>query len=112
MRMFLSFIRKRLINSRAEALLLIKAFKVKGCCAGSKSSADIIIDLLFIDLRYRGFVFNSIRLIHFIGSFSCHGQRCPRCKCPITHPLGEGKHSRFILSNTLIRIMYQTRSLL
>jgi hypothetical protein len=27
-------------------------------------------------------------------------------QCPITHPLGEGKHSRFILSNTLIRIMY------
>jgi hypothetical protein len=65
-RMFLSFIRKRLINSRAEAPLSIKAFKIKGCCAGSKNSANTIINLLFINLRYKGFVFNSIRLIHFI----------------------------------------------
>jgi hypothetical protein len=36
----------------------------------------------------------------------------PTLQCPITHPFGEGKHSRFILSNTLIRIMYQTRLLL
>jgi hypothetical protein len=35
----------------------------------------------------------------------------PTLQCPITHPFGEGKHSRFILSNTLIRIMYQTRLL-
>jgi hypothetical protein len=69
MRMFLSFTRERLINSRAEAPLSIRAFRVKGCCAGSKSSADIIIDLLFIDLSYRSSVSNSIRLIHFINSF-------------------------------------------
>jgi hypothetical protein len=69
-RMFLSFTKKRLINPRAEAPLLIRAFKVKGYCAGSKSSADTIIDLLFINLRYKGFVSNSIRLIHFIDPFS------------------------------------------
>jgi hypothetical protein len=68
--MFLNFTRKRLINPRAEALLSIRAFRVKGCCAGSKSSADTIIDLLFINLRYKGFVSNSIRLIHFIDFFS------------------------------------------
>jgi hypothetical protein len=69
MRMFLSFTRERLINSRAEAPLSIKAFRVKGYCAGSKSSADTIIDLLFIDLKYKSFIFNSIRLIHSIGPF-------------------------------------------
>jgi hypothetical protein len=68
-RIFLNFTRKRLINSRAEALLSIRAFRVKGYCAGSKSSADTIINLLFINLRYKIFVFNSIRLIHFIGPF-------------------------------------------
>jgi hypothetical protein len=68
-RMFLSFTRKRLINPRPKAPLSIKAFKIKGYCAGSKSSADIIINLLFINLRYKGFVFNNIRLIHFIGFF-------------------------------------------
>jgi hypothetical protein len=68
--MFLSFTRKRLINSRAKALLSIRAFKIKGYCAGSKSSADTIIDLLFINLRYKGFVSNSIQLIYFIGLFS------------------------------------------
>jgi hypothetical protein len=36
----------------------------------------------------------------------------PTLQCPTTNPLGKGKHSRFILSNTLVRIMYQTRSLL
>jgi hypothetical protein len=36
----------------------------------------------------------------------------PTLQCPTTNPLGRGKHSRFILSNTLVRIMYQTRSLL
>jgi hypothetical protein len=70
MRMFLNFTRKWLINPRAEAPLSIKAFKIKDYCADSKSSADTIIDLLFINLRYKGFVFNSIRLIYFIGSFS------------------------------------------
>jgi hypothetical protein len=69
MRMFLSFTRERLINPRAEAPLSIKAFRVKNYCAGSKSSADTIIDLLFIDLKYKGSVSNSIRLIHFIGFF-------------------------------------------
>jgi hypothetical protein len=68
--MFLSFTKERLINPRAEALLSIRAFRIKGCCAGSKSSADTIIDLLFINLRYKGFVSNSIRLIYFIGFFS------------------------------------------
>jgi hypothetical protein len=67
--MFLSFTRERLINPRAEALLSIKAFKIKDYCAGSKSSADTIINLLFINLKYKGFVFNNIRLIYFIGSF-------------------------------------------
>jgi hypothetical protein len=69
MRMFLSFTRERLINFRAEAPLSIRAFRIKGYCAGSKSSADTIIDLLFINLRYKGFVSNSIRLIHSIGPF-------------------------------------------
>jgi hypothetical protein len=69
MRMFLSFTKKRLINPRAKALLSIKAFKIKGYCANSKNSADIIIDLLFINLRYKNSVFNNIRLIYFIGSF-------------------------------------------
>jgi hypothetical protein len=69
MRMFLSFTRERLINPRAKALLLIRAFRVKGYCASSKSSANTIIDLLFIDLKYKSSVSNSIRLIHFIGSF-------------------------------------------
>jgi hypothetical protein len=68
--MFLSFTRERLINPRAEALLSIRAFKIKGYCAGSKSSADTIIDLLSINLRYKGSISNSIRLIHFIGLFS------------------------------------------
>jgi hypothetical protein len=68
-RMFLSFTKKWLINPRAEALLSIRAFRIKGCYANSKSSANTIIDLLFIDLRYKGFVFNNIRLIHFIGFF-------------------------------------------
>jgi hypothetical protein len=36
----------------------------------------------------------------------------PTLQCPTTNPLGRGKHSRFILSNTFVRIMYQTRSLL
>jgi hypothetical protein len=36
----------------------------------------------------------------------------PTLQCPTTNPLGKGKHFRFILSNTLVRIMYQTRSLL
>jgi hypothetical protein len=36
----------------------------------------------------------------------------PTLQCPTTNPLGRGKHSRFILSNTFARIMYQTRSLL
>jgi hypothetical protein len=36
----------------------------------------------------------------------------PTLQCPTTNPLERGKHSRFILSNTLVRIMYQTRSLL
>jgi hypothetical protein len=67
--MFLSFIRKRLINPQAKALLSIKAFRIKGCCAGSKSSANTIINLLFIDLRYKSSVSNSIRLIHFIDPF-------------------------------------------
>jgi hypothetical protein len=69
-RMFLSFTRKRLINPRAEAPLSIKAFRIKDYCANSKSSADTIINLLFINLRYKGFVSNSIRLIYFISSFS------------------------------------------
>jgi hypothetical protein len=69
-RMFLSFTRERLINPQAKALLLIKAFEIKGCCADSKNSANTIIDLLFTNLRYKGFVFNSIRLIYFIGFFS------------------------------------------
>jgi hypothetical protein len=68
--MFLSFTRERSINPRAEAPLSIRAFRVKDYCAGSKSSADTIIDLLSIDLRYKGFVSNSIRLIHSIGPFS------------------------------------------
>jgi hypothetical protein len=51
--MFLSFTRERLINPRAEAPLLIRAFKVRGYCAGSKSSADTIIDLLFINLSIK-----------------------------------------------------------
>jgi hypothetical protein len=68
-RMFLSFTREQLINPRAKAPLSIRAFRIKGCCAGSKSSADTIIDLLSIDLRYKGFVSNSIWLIHFIGPF-------------------------------------------
>jgi hypothetical protein len=68
-RMFLSFTRKRLINPRAEALLSIRAFRVKGYCANSKNSADTIIDLLSTDLRYKGSVSNSIRLIHSTGSF-------------------------------------------
>jgi hypothetical protein len=68
--MFLSFTRERLINPRAEAPLSIRAFRVKGYCAGSKNSADTIIDLLFINLKYKGFVSNSIRLIYFIGPFS------------------------------------------
>jgi hypothetical protein len=69
-RMFLSFTKKRLINSQAEAPLSIRVFRVKNYCAGSKSSADTIIDLLFINLKYKGFVFNNIWLIYFIGSFS------------------------------------------
>jgi hypothetical protein len=69
MRMFLSFTRKRLINPRAKTPLSIRAFKIKGYCVGSKNSADTIIDLLCIDLRYKNSVFNSIRLIYFIGSF-------------------------------------------
>jgi hypothetical protein len=69
MRMFLSFTRKRLINPRAEALLSIRAFRIKSCCADSKSSADTIINLLFINLKYKGFVSNNIRLIHFIDLF-------------------------------------------
>jgi hypothetical protein len=69
MRMFLSFTKERLINFRAEAPLSIRAFKVKGCYAGSKSSADTIIDLLSTDLRYKSFVSNNIRLIHSIGPF-------------------------------------------
>jgi hypothetical protein len=68
-RMFLSFTRKRLINPRAEAPLSIKAFKVKDYCAGSKSSADTIIDLLFTNLRYKISVSNSIWLIYSIGPF-------------------------------------------
>jgi hypothetical protein len=68
--MFLSFTRERLINSRAEAPLLIKAFKIKDCCADSKNSANTIINLLFINLKYKGFVSNNIRLIYFIGFFS------------------------------------------
>jgi hypothetical protein len=36
----------------------------------------------------------------------------PTLQCSTTNPLGRRKHSRFILSNTLVRIMYQTRSLL
>jgi hypothetical protein len=66
-RMFLSFIKERSINPRAEAPLLTRAFKVKGYCADRKSSADTIIDLLFIDLRYKGSVSNNIRLIPFTG---------------------------------------------
>jgi hypothetical protein len=53
MRMFLSFTKERLINPRAEALLLITAFKIKGCCASSKSSTDTIINLLFVNLKYK-----------------------------------------------------------
>jgi hypothetical protein len=68
MRMFLSFTRKRLINPRAEALLSIRAFKIKDYCADKKSSADTIIDLLSINLRYKSSVSNSIRLIHFSDS--------------------------------------------
>jgi hypothetical protein len=36
----------------------------------------------------------------------------PTLQCPTTNPFGKRKHSRFILSNTFVRIMYQTRSLL
>jgi hypothetical protein len=36
----------------------------------------------------------------------------PTLQYPTTNPLEKGKHSRFILSNTLVRIIYQTRSLL
>jgi hypothetical protein len=36
----------------------------------------------------------------------------PTLQCPITNSFKRGKHSRFILSNTLVRIIYQTRSLL
>jgi hypothetical protein len=68
-RIFLSFIRERLINPRAKMLLLVRAFRVKDCYTGSKNSANTIINLLFINLRYRGFVSNSIRLIHFIVFF-------------------------------------------
>jgi hypothetical protein len=60
MRMFLSFIKKRLINPRAKALLSIKAFKIKDCCAGSKNSTDTIINLLFTNLKYKNSVSNSI----------------------------------------------------
>jgi hypothetical protein len=69
MRIFLNFTKKRLINPWAKAPLSIKAFKIKGYCAGSKSSTDTIIDLLFINLKYKGFISNNIRLIHFIGFF-------------------------------------------
>jgi hypothetical protein len=69
-RMFLSFTKERLINPRAEAPLSIRAFRIKGYCANSKNSADTIIHLLFINLRYKGFVSNNIRLIHSIGPFS------------------------------------------
>jgi hypothetical protein len=69
MRMFLSFTKERLINPRAEAPLSIKAFKIKDYCANSKSSADTIIDLLSTNLRYKGSVSNSIRLIYSIGPF-------------------------------------------
>jgi hypothetical protein len=69
MRMFLNFTRERLINSRAEAPLSIRAFKVKDYYGNSKSSANTIINLLFINLRYKSSVSNSIRLIHFIGPF-------------------------------------------
>jgi hypothetical protein len=68
-RIFLSFTKKQLINPRAKALLSIKAFKIKGYCADSKSSANTIINLLSINLRYKGSISNSIRLIHFISSF-------------------------------------------
>jgi hypothetical protein len=68
--MFLSFTRERLINPRAEAPLSIRAFRVKGCCAGRKNSANTIIDLLSINLRYKGSVSNSIRLIYSTSSFS------------------------------------------
>jgi hypothetical protein len=60
MRMFLNFTKERLINPRAKMPLSIKAFRVKDYCASSKSSADTIINLLFIDLRYKSSVFNSI----------------------------------------------------
>jgi hypothetical protein len=66
----LAVTRERLINPRAEAPLSTRAFRVKGYYAGRKSSADTIIDLLSTDLRYKGSVSNSIRLIHFTGSFS------------------------------------------
>jgi hypothetical protein len=49
--MFLTFAKERLVNPRAEAPLSIKAFKIKNYCAGSKSSADTIINLLSIDLK-------------------------------------------------------------
>jgi hypothetical protein len=69
MRMFLNFTRKRLINPQAKAPLSIKAFRIKDYCAGSKNSANTIINLLSINLKYKSSVSNSIRLIHSIGSF-------------------------------------------
>jgi hypothetical protein len=69
-RIFLNFTRERLINPWAKALLLTRAFKIKGYCAGRKNSADTIINLLFINLRYKGFVSNSIRSIYSTGSSS------------------------------------------
>jgi hypothetical protein len=70
MQMFLSFTKKRLINLRAEALLSIKTFKIKDYCANTKNLANTIINLLFINVRYKSFVFNNIRSIHFIDFFS------------------------------------------
>jgi hypothetical protein len=68
-RMFLNFTKKRLLNPRAEAPLSIKAFRIKGYCANSKNLADTIIDSLFINLKYKSSVSNSIRLIYSIDSF-------------------------------------------
>jgi hypothetical protein len=69
MRIFLNSTTERLINPQAKALLLIRAFRIKDYCASSKSSANKIISLLFIDLKYKGFISNSIQLIHIIDFF-------------------------------------------
>jgi hypothetical protein len=86
-----------------------KGYSAEAFSAGGISNLNIDADAANVEIPGNELKQANRRLAR---CWSVSRPASPTLQCPITHPLGEGKHSRFILSNTLIRIMYRTRLLL